>query len=194
MRELLNEMEKLGRKGGAQNPWSGEIGEGMEALEQGQNDKAMEAMERALNKLRSMEERGATGRGCAAGARTSGAGPARESAGSGQREDPVTRVTFPRARGSSPARGKSGNPKGDPTQRLRAQSLRRGRGGPVAAGPQGRHGHQPDGQGGEHALAPPVPRVVGQYRKMMEEAIAREQVPRDYQSQVKQYFQSLDEK
>ena len=35
MRELLNEMEKLGRKGGAQNPWSGEIGEGMEALEQG---------------------------------------------------------------------------------------------------------------------------------------------------------------
>ena len=36
--------------------------------------------------------------------------------------------------------------------------------------------------------------VVGQYRKMMEEAIAREQVPRDYQNQVKQYFQSLDEK
>jgi hypothetical protein len=29
---------------------------------------------------------------------------------------------------------------------------------------------------------------------MMEEAIAREQVPRDYQGQVKQYFQSLDEK
>jgi hypothetical protein len=36
--------------------------------------------------------------------------------------------------------------------------------------------------------------LVGQYRKMMEESIAREQVPRDFQGQVKQYFQSLDEK
>jgi hypothetical protein len=36
--------------------------------------------------------------------------------------------------------------------------------------------------------------LVGQYRKMMEDAISREQVPRDYQAQVKEYFQSLDEK
>jgi hypothetical protein len=36
--------------------------------------------------------------------------------------------------------------------------------------------------------------VIGQYRKMMEEAIAREQVPREYQEQVKGYFQSLDER
>jgi len=28
----------------------------------------------------------------------------------------------------------------------------------------------------------------------MEESIAREQVPRDFQTQVKEYFQSLDEK
>jgi hypothetical protein len=28
----------------------------------------------------------------------------------------------------------------------------------------------------------------------MEESIAREQVPRDFQGQVKEYFQSLDEK
>ena len=36
--------------------------------------------------------------------------------------------------------------------------------------------------------------VLGQYRKMMEESIAREQVPRDFQGQVKEYFQSLEEK
>ena len=29
---------------------------------------------------------------------------------------------------------------------------------------------------------------------MMEESIAREQVPRDFQTQVKEYFQALDEK
>ena len=30
MRELLNEMEKLGRKGGGGSPWSGDVGEGEE--------------------------------------------------------------------------------------------------------------------------------------------------------------------
>src|SRR5262249_2292044 len=59
--ELLNEMERLGRKGGP-NSWTGDVFEGMEALEGGQNDKAMEAMERALNKMRSLEERGRDGK------------------------------------------------------------------------------------------------------------------------------------
>ena len=36
--------------------------------------------------------------------------------------------------------------------------------------------------------------VIGQYRKMMEDAIAREAVPRDYHSQIKDYFQALDER
>ena len=36
--------------------------------------------------------------------------------------------------------------------------------------------------------------VFDQYRKMMEDAIAREQVPRDYHGQIKDYFQSLDER
>jgi hypothetical protein len=36
--------------------------------------------------------------------------------------------------------------------------------------------------------------VIGQYRKMMEDAIAREQVPRDFHGQIKDYFQSLDER
>ena len=36
--------------------------------------------------------------------------------------------------------------------------------------------------------------VLGQYRKQMEEDVAREQVPRDYHGQVKDYFKALDEK
>src|SRR4029450_11507730 len=55
-RELLNERERLGRKGGGNN-WSGDVSEGMEALEGGQTDKAMDAMERALSKIRAREDR-----------------------------------------------------------------------------------------------------------------------------------------
>jgi hypothetical protein len=54
LRELLEEMERLGRKGGAN--WGGDAAEGMEALEGGQPDRALEAMEKALNKMRAMDE------------------------------------------------------------------------------------------------------------------------------------------
>src|SRR5262249_35984846 len=65
LRELMKEMERLGRKGDPS--YQGDLGEGMEALEQGQNDRAMEAMERALNKLRAMEEKGRDGKGLRGG-------------------------------------------------------------------------------------------------------------------------------
>src|SRR2546429_6978586 len=53
LRELLEEMERLGRKGGN---WSGDVGEGMEALEGGQTHKAMEATQKALDKKRAPGE------------------------------------------------------------------------------------------------------------------------------------------
>ena len=61
LRELLEEMERLGRKGGGN--WSGDAAEGMEALEGGQPDRAMEAMQRALDKMRAQDEAGALGQG-----------------------------------------------------------------------------------------------------------------------------------
>jgi len=36
--------------------------------------------------------------------------------------------------------------------------------------------------------------VIGQYRKQMEDTLAREQVPRDFHGQIRDYFQSLDER
>jgi hypothetical protein len=195
MRELLNEMEKLGRKGGAQNPWSGEIGEGMEALEQGQNDKAMDAMERALNKLRSMEERGADGKGLRGGRENERRGAQRgNQRGQGQPGGPGDEGDFPEGEGLFPGKGKSGNPKGDPTQRLRANPFDVGVEGQSRPGRKEGMDTNLMGKGANTPSRLQYLGVVGQYRKMMEEAIAREQVPRDYQSQVKQYFQSLDEK
>src|SRR6185503_19545438 len=60
LKELLEEMERLGRKGGAN--WQGDAAEGMEALEGGQPDRAMDAMQRALDKMRAQEESSRSGK------------------------------------------------------------------------------------------------------------------------------------
>jgi hypothetical protein len=36
--------------------------------------------------------------------------------------------------------------------------------------------------------------VIGQYRKAMEDALTREQIPRDFHEQIKDYFQAIDER
>src|SRR2546427_10351905 len=60
LRELLEEMERLGRKGGGNVGAEG--AEGMEALGDGQQDRALDAMEKAPNKLRAMEEQQRSGK------------------------------------------------------------------------------------------------------------------------------------
>ena len=54
LKELLEEMERLGRKSGGN--WNQDASEGMEALEGGHTDKAMEAMQKALDKMRAQDE------------------------------------------------------------------------------------------------------------------------------------------
>ncbi|HAM60100.1 MAG TPA: hypothetical protein DCQ64_33710 [Candidatus Rokubacteria bacterium] len=193
LRELLNEMERLGRKGGAGNPWNGDIGEGMEALEQGQTDKAMEAMERALSKMRSVEEKGRDGKGLRGGRESDRRGGQRDR-GQGQ-GGPGDEGDFPEGgEGLYPGKGKSPSRKGDPSQRLRANPFDVGVEGESRQGRKEGFDTNLLGRGAHMPSRLRYLGVVGQYRKMMEEAIAREQVPRDFQTQVKQYFQSLDEK
>ena len=50
------------------------------------------------------------------------------------------------------------------------------------------------GKGVQNPSRLPSLSVVGQYRKMMEEALAKESIPLDYRTQVKEYFQSLEER
>jgi len=192
LRELLREMERLGRKGGG-SPWSGDIGEGMEALEQGQTDKAMEAMERALSKMRSAEEKGRDGKGLRGGRESDGRSGQRDR-GRGQ-GGPGDEGDFPDGgEGLYPGKGKSPNPKGDPTQRLRGNPFDVGVEGESRQGRKDGFDTNLLGRGANMPSRLQYLGVVGQYRKMMEEAIAREQVPRDFKAQVKQYFQSLDER
>ena len=156
LRELLSEMERLGRKNGGQGQgnWSGDAYEGMEALEGGQSDKAMEAMERALNKMRSMEERGRDGKGLKGGRESERRGARRGDKGAGQQGGgPGDEGDFPEGEGLLPGRGKSGAPKGDPDRAPARQPLRRGRGGRVAARTQAGHRHQHGGARRADALA-----------------------------------------
>jgi hypothetical protein len=194
LRELLNEMERLGRKGGGPNNWSGDVYEGMEALDDGQTDKAMEAMERALSKMRAMDEKGRDGKGLRGGRESDRRGGQRgrdRGAGLG---GPGDESDFPEGEGLLPGRGKSASPKGDPTQRLRASPYDVGVEGESRAGRKQALDTNMIGRGANMPSRLQYLGVLGQYRKMMEESIAREQVPRDFQAQVKDYFQALDER
>jgi hypothetical protein len=188
LRELLEEMERLGRKGGN---WSGDAAEGMEALEGGQPDKALEAMEKALNKMRAMDEQGRGGKNLRGGReRDSRAGRDRgRGAGGGPDEQ-----DFGEGEGFLPGKGKSASPKGDPSQRLRANPYDVGVEGESRQGKKDGYDTNLTGRGGKMGSRLSYLGVIGQYRKMMEDAITREQVPRDYHSQIKEYFQALDER
>lgn len=190
LRELLREMERLGRKG---DPgYSGDLSEGMEALEQGQSDRAMEAMERALNKLRAMEEKGRDGKSLRGGREDERRGGRKGARGPGA--SPGDEGDWPEGEGSLPGKGKSGSPKGDPSQRLRTNPFDVGVEGEARAGRKDGMDTNLVGRGGNVPSRLQYMGVLGQYRKQMEEDVAREQVPRDYHGQVKDYFKALDEK
>jgi hypothetical protein len=194
LRELLNEMERLGRKGGGgQGSMGGDIAEGLEALEGGQTERAMEAMERALGKMRQLDDQGRDGKSLRGGRENDRRGGSRGRdgrAGGGPGEE----GDWPEGEGSLPGRGKSANPKGDPTQRLRGNPFDVGVEGEARAGRKEGYDTNLLGRGAHMPSRMQYLGVVGQYRKMMEEAIAREQVPRDHRTHIKQYFQSLDER
>ncbi len=188
LRELLEEMERMGRKGGN---WGGDTWEGMEALEQGQTDRALEAMERALSKMRALEERGRGGRTLRGGRedeRRGGRSRERGRSGPGDLED------FGEGEGSLPGKGRSPHSKGDPSQRLRASPYDVGVEGESGAGRKEGFDTNLLGRGANLPSRLQYLGVYAQYRKMMEEALAREQVPREYQEQVKEYFRALEER
>lgn len=191
LRELLEEMERLGRKGGGN--WGSDVSEGMEALEYGQEDRAMQAMERALNKLRAMEEAQRSGKGLRGGREGQrGRGNRdRERGGSGGLPE---EADFGDGEGLLPGRGKSASPKGEATQRLRANPYDVGVEGESRLGRKEGYDTNMTGRGGKMASRLTYLGVIGQYRKAMEDTLAREQIPRDYHDQIKDYFQSLDER
>ena len=190
LRELLEEMERLGRKGGAN--WSGDAMEGMEALEGGQPDRALDAMQKALDKMRAMDEAQRSGKGLRGGRESDRSGRGRDRArGDGMGPEDQD---FGEGEGLMPGRGRSGTPKGEATQRLRANPYDVGVEGESRRGRKDGYDTNLTGRGGSMASRLQYLGVIGQYRKAMEDAITREQVPRDFHDQIRSYFQALDER
>jgi hypothetical protein len=188
LRELLEEMERLGRRGG--DDWGSDVSEGMEALDGGDPDRALQAMEKALDKLRAMEDQRLAGKSLRGGREADrGTGDGRDQAmgsGAGSDED------FGHGEGSMAGTGTSAAPKGDPSDRLRAEAYDASVAGDVRAGRTEGFDTNMVGRGGQMPSRLGYMGVIGQYRKMMEDTIAREQIPRDYHAQIKEYFQSLE--
>src|SRR5438874_133487 len=192
LRELLEEMERLGRKGGN---WTGDASEGMEALEGGQTDRALEAMQRALDKMRAMEESQRSGKGLRGGRESERGARGRDRArGGGEGSNGPEDQDFGEGEGFLPGKGRSTMPKGDPTARLRASPFDVGVEGESRRGRKEGYDTNLTGRAGQMPSRLMYLGVIGQYRKMMEDAITREQVPRDYHDQVRNYFQALDER
>lgn len=188
LRELLEELQRLGRRSGG--GWGSDVAEGMEALESGQQDRALEAMERALDKLRAMEEAQRSGKGLRGGRerdRTAGRDGSRGGA-SGEEPD------FGEGEGLLPGKGRNPNPKGEASQRLRATPYDAGLEGEMRQGRKEAYDTNLTGRAGRMPSRLAYLGVLGQYRKMMEDAITREQIPRDYHEQIREYFQALDER
>jgi hypothetical protein len=189
LRELLEEMERLGRKGGGN--WSGDAMEGMEALEGGQSDRAMEAMQKALDKMRAMDEAQRSGKGLRGGREERGGRGKDRARGDGMGAEDQD---FGEGEGLMPGKGRSNNPKGEATQRIRANPFDVGVEGESRQGRKEGYDTNLTGRGGTMASRLQYLGVIGQYRKQMEDAITREQVPRDFHDQIRNYFQSLDER
>ena len=189
LRELLEEMERLGRKGGN---WSGDAMEGMEALEGGQPDRALEAMQRALDKMRAMDERQRAGKNLRGGRENERGGRGRDRGrGDGTGLDDQD---FGEGEGLLPGKGRSGAPKGEATSRVRGNPFDVGVEGESRRGRKDGYDTNLTGRAGSMPSRLMYLGVIGQYRKMMEDAITREQIPRDYHGQIKDYFQALDER
>ncbi len=194
LRQLLDEMGRMGRRGssgsGGEGDWGQEIAEGSEALERGEMSRAIDAMERALEKMRSMDEKERGGKNLE-GARERGnrdgqrGGPGRP--GDGEPD-------FGEGQGSLPGKGNNPGWRGDPTARLGQNPFDVGVEGQVRKGRKESYDTNLMGRGSHNPSRLPSMSVVTQYRKMMEEALAKEAIPLDYRSQVRDYFQALEER
>jgi len=165
--------------------------EDLAGIEGGPSSKRLEALERALSRLRqrggSQEKRGQTLR--LAPEHGSGAGDQGEGVSDGpdgsERED--------RGRDSRPGRSRSPQVKGRPTPRIGTSKLDSTLPGQVREGEQESYDTTLSGAPAKSSSRHPYKDLLTQYRRMAEEALSKERVPFNYREQVKEYFKSLEQ-
>jgi hypothetical protein len=179
--QVLQEMQRIGRRDAAA---AGEIQEAIDQLEQGNTEQAYERTQSAMDRLREQEDRQRDARRLRSGRETG------QESKDGGRVD-AAMLSRDGASGESAGSGRNAASKGKPTPRLRST--------PYDAGIEGaQRGGQPSyetrsaSRGASDAQLQYLGEL-GQYRRQMEDAISREQIPRGYHEQIRRYFNSLNE-
>lgn len=181
---LLSELGQSGQRFGGSGAPEDFLGE-FEGQATGSPDKMLDALARALNRLRDREE-SARGRG-----RNLRQAPGRQrGAGQGLGEEGRGEDGLPG--GSLPGKGKSLQIQGDATPRIGGDKQDSMLEGELREGQMEGYDTNLSGLGAENASRLPYLDVMSRYRKLMEEALTKEPIPLNYREQVKQYFQSLE--
>lgn len=153
----------------------------------GSTDKMMDALSRALNRLRDRDEAG-RGKGRSlreAPGQQRGSGQDRGEGEQGQGDDGS-------AGGSLPGTGQSLQTRGDPTPRIGGEKQDSMLEGELREGQMEAYDTNLSGPGTQNPSRLPYMDVFSQYQKMMEEALTKEPIPFNYREQVKEYFRSLE--
>ena len=194
LRQLLEEMNRMGRRPGSGSGGRGRLGPGDDGRLRGARS-GPDGQGHGGDGAGPPEDAG-PGR-----ARPRGQGPpGREGNADGRR----ARAGRPPGRGRARLRRGAGVParqgdepglEGRPHEPAGPESLRhRGRGRSMRKGRRESYDTNMLGKGAQNPSRLPSMSVVTQYRKMMEEALAKEAIPLDYRSQVRDYFQALEER
>jgi hypothetical protein len=183
---LLSELGQSGQRFG-----SGGLPEDLMSEMEGQGagppDRMLDALSRALNRLRDRDE-ATRGKG-----RNLRQGPSRQDGsrqdrGEGGREPGEDGLPG----GSLPGKEKSLQTRGDPTQRIGGEKQDSMLEGDLREGQMEAYDTNLSGGGAQNPSRLPYMDVFSQYRKMMEEALTKEPIPFNYREQVKEYFRSLE--
>jgi hypothetical protein len=182
---LLSELGQSGQRFGG-----GGLGDDLMSEFEGQGgspDKMMDALARALNRLRDRDE---AGRGRGRNLRQS---PSRQSgSGQNQGDGDSERGEDGAPGGSLPGTGKSLQNQGEATARIGGDKQEAFLEGDLREGQMEAYDTNLSGPGAENPSRLPYMDVFSQYRKMMEEALTKEPIPFNYREQVKEYFRSLE--
>jgi hypothetical protein len=185
---MLSEMGQNAQRSGG----SGLPDDLMSELEReggGSSDKMMNALSRALNRLRDRDQ---VGRGKGQNLREapgqrSGSGQSGQEPGEGDQGQNEEGATG----GSLPGTAKSLQTRGEPTPRIEGEKQDSMLEGDLREGQMEAYNTNLSGPGTQNPSRLPYMDVFSQYQKMMEETLTKEPIPFNYREQVKEYFRSL---
>lgn len=187
--EIQRLLSELGERGRAEAGLGGEFPADydVEGGGSGPRDRALDALARALSRLREKGEGGRGPKDLRQG-RDRGGRPGGEGAGDEGSAD----AGLPG--GSLPGKGRSLQTRGDPTPRIGGPKMDAGLEGEARDGIPESYETNLSGPGARNPSRLPYLDVFSHYKKMMEEALGKEPIPYDYREQVKGYFQSLEQR